>query len=51
MGIKSLFSVNYLNWDEYTTRIRIISWLNALNKTMESSINNWWKNYKKDISN
>lgn len=51
MKIKNLFSVNYIDWNEYVARVRIISWLNILNRTAQESINNWWKNYKKDISN
>jgi len=50
MGIKSLFSVNYLNWSEYMRRIKMISWFNMVDSVAQRSINNWWKNYEKDTS-
>jgi hypothetical protein len=51
MKIKTLFSANYIGWNEYVARLKMRSWLNIMNGAAQESINNWWKNYKKDVSN
>lgn len=47
MRIRSLFSWDYMEWEDYRKRILDIEMLRFIDQTCKESINNFWKKEEK----